>query len=192
MALLEGALALFGGQQADKRRAKEARLSRAFQERMSSTAFQRQAKDLTAAGLNRILGLSGSGASTPGGAMAAQQDFITPAVNTALAAKRLKADIKLIEERAGMVKDQRDVLAPAKEVGSKIGEWIHTITNFDWGEAAKTIFQDLQISGEPNTAKALEIDVTKGKKEQTHFERSWLQRYKKGARASHGTTRQKP
>uniref|UniRef100_UPI004047ACDF hypothetical protein n=1 Tax=Shewanella sp. TaxID=50422 RepID=UPI004047ACDF len=80
-----------------------ARENREWQERMSSTAYQRAAKDLEAAGLNRILALGGP-SSTPAGNTATMlnkeaplQEGISKGVSTALQAKMMRAQIANIE-----------------------------------------------------------------------------------------------
>ena len=75
--LLGGLIGSKGVKSQNEANRQMAREQMRFQERMSSTAYQRSADDLEKAGLNRILAL-GSPASTPGGASAVMQNVSAP------------------------------------------------------------------------------------------------------------------
>lgn len=83
-----------------------AREQMAFQERMSSTAYQRATKDMRSAGINPMLAYMQGGASTSAGASYTPENvyegFGQQATNSALDMRRLKADLTESETRQGV------------------------------------------------------------------------------------------
>ncbi len=97
---------LAGGELAAKRSRHEARKQRAFQERMRNTQWQAAIADMQAAGINPAIAYSKGPAASPVGAQASQMDSVSPAISSALQARRMQADLQLIRQQTAKAKEE--------------------------------------------------------------------------------------
>lgn len=93
-AAIGGLASIFGGISANKAQASESSLNRAWQEKMSNTAYQRSMKDMRTAGLNPILAYSQGGATSPPGNMARFENVGEKAVQSAVGAASAASAVK--------------------------------------------------------------------------------------------------
>lgn len=92
-----GIASYFGQKSANEANKKMSREQMQFQERMSSTAWQRGVADMKKAGINPMLAVSQGGASSPSGATSVSQSEtagIPAAISSALSLSKAKAELE--------------------------------------------------------------------------------------------------
>lgn len=116
---IAGGASLLGSVLQNKAQAKQAQKQMDFQEKMSSTAYQRATADMKMSGINPMLAYAQGGASTPGGAQADMSDVLGPAVSSAMHARRMRSELQLMD----MQKERVDAEVDLVNRQEKVARW---------------------------------------------------------------------
>lgn len=173
-AVIAAGASIAGGMMANRSQQGQSAAQMRFQERMSSTAHQREVKDLRAAGLNPILSAN-KGASSPGGAQANIRNIMEGATSSAVAAARTQQELKNLSAQEELTKTQNrktgheadinaiEALIKAKilEMGTNSGT--NAFKNF-LNKAEKSLGEIFQGTGETQSQFESRIHKKKTKK----------------------------
>lgn len=105
--LVAAGLSFLGAERGNRASAREAEKNRAFQANMRNTQWQAAVADMEAAGLNPALAYSRGPNAAPGGSMAQQMDALSPAVSSAMQARRMHADLENIRLQNEKLKQEK-------------------------------------------------------------------------------------
>lgn len=182
--LAAGASAL-GAYLQNKSQQKAAQKQMDFQERMSSTAYQRATADMKMSGINPMLAYQQGGASSPGGAQANVQDVVGPAVSSAQGAGRLGAELRNMHLSGELLKSQKlqaenqavaswsaamEAKARTAEMGYSYGDngqffqgELRRLRPDEYGLGASARAQELSLRGFETQRAGAQADVYRGK-----------------------------
>lgn len=115
-AAIAAGASFLGGERANAANAAQARAQMEFQERMSSTSWQRGVDDMRKAGLNPALAYERGGASAPGGAMAQMEDTLSKGVSSGMDAAGLRSRLQSEQVQRVAGAAQADATAASAEL----------------------------------------------------------------------------
>jgi len=122
-----------GQEKANEMNLQIARENRAWQEKMTNSAYQRAAADMDKAGLNRILAL-GKPASTPSGNIATMQNANAPLASGVLNASNIAANTALQIAQAKNLNARTNAIGGVSAVGEQAKRLVNWIVGNTMGE----------------------------------------------------------
>lgn len=147
-ALISGGSNLIGTAYSNYQNKKEAKRNRNFQERMSGTAYQRAVVDMKKAGINPMLAYMKGGASTPGGSQARFESPTKEAVNSALAASKVKEEVLNLKRQNDLLFEQTRKTGHEADSASKWSSF-----NKAFGNSMEDFLNLIQGTDNTNTGK---------------------------------------
>lgn len=126
-----GLLGMFGASKQNKAARQVAQAQMEFQERMSSTAYQRAMADMKKAGLNPMLAYKMGGASSPAGAMPNIQNELAPlasgvqsAANSALSLESARLNNQILKQNERKARYEANRLAILDKAAQKAADYV--------------------------------------------------------------------
>jgi len=124
--IIGGISSALGQTSANRANRQLAREQMAFQERMSSTSWQRGVADMRSAGLNPMLAFQQGGASSPVGSSAQMQNVVPDAARTAssaVEAAMVRKQMKLLDMQVNLTGQQAMKAGAEAQVANRASQW---------------------------------------------------------------------
>ncbi len=143
-AAIGGALGYGGQKQANQANVGLAREQMAFQERMSSTAYQRSMQDMKKAGLNPLLAYTQGGASTPSGSSTQVSNEVSSAMSNAADLARTNADTAKTRAETKIAQAQLPGVKATSDLSSTMNSLKQKVFSSVFGGISSPGFQNYQ------------------------------------------------